>query len=213
MSSPTTLPGSVPRGSPWSQELITHLQPHATIYEAQRGERFDLCVKGQGICYLIIEGSVAIYRRSNNMLLSTATSPAVFGLANLTDIYFDDYFKTIKPCKIGIIPADKVNAICQQQDLWGLVSSHLMFVYNRLYHHIMPEGTPTAYELIRKHLLELMNEDESFREKITAERYIRDKTQLSRSGVMRILADLKAGGYVEMEEGRLIKINKLPTKY
>jgi len=77
----------------------------------------------------------------------------------------------------------------------------------------MPEGTPTAYELIRKHLLELMDEDESFRERITAERYIRDKTQLSRSGVMRILADLKAGGYVEMEEGRLIKINKLPTKY
>jgi hypothetical protein len=36
------------------------------------------------------------------------------------------------------------------------------------------------------------------------------KTQLSRSGVMRILADLKTGGFIEMEEGRLIKINKLP---
>jgi uncharacterized membrane protein len=35
----------------------------------------------------------------------------------------------------------------------------------------------------------------SYRRGITAERYIRDKTQLSRSGVMRILADLKAGGY------------------
>jgi CRP-like cAMP-binding protein len=71
----------------------------------------------------------------------------------------------------------------------------------------------TSYELICQQLVQLMNEDESYRRGITAERYIRDKTQLSRSGVMRILADLKAGGYVEMEEGRLIKINKLPAKY
>jgi CRP-like cAMP-binding protein len=48
---------------------------------------------------------------------------------------------------------------------------------------------------------------------VTAERYIREKTQLSRSGVMRILADLKTGGFIEMEEGRLIKINKLPARY
>lgn len=48
---------------------------------------------------------------------------------------------------------------------------------------------------------------------MTAEKYIREKTHLSRSGVMRILADLKTGGFIEMEEGRLIKINKLPAKY
>ncbi|MEB6377362.1 helix-turn-helix domain-containing protein [Leclercia adecarboxylata] len=213
MSSPTTPPGSVQRGSPWSQELISHLQPYATLHHVQRGEQFDFCIKGQGMCYLIIEGSVALYRRSNNMLLSTANSPAVFGLANMTDIYFDDYFKTIKPCTIGVLPIDKVNDICKENDLWGLVSRHMMFVYNRLYHHVMPAGAPTAYELIRKQLLELMDEDEGFRARITAEKYIRDKTQLSRSGVMRILADLKAGGYVEMKEGRLIKIIKLPAKY
>jgi CRP-like cAMP-binding protein len=66
--------------------------------------------------------------------------------------------------------------------------------------------------MIRQQLVQLMDEDESYRRGIT-ERYIREKTQLSRSGVMRILADLKTGGFIEMEEGRLIKINKLPAKY
>jgi hypothetical protein len=56
-----------------------------------------------------------------------------------------------------------------------------------------------------------MEEDE-LSGSVTAERYIREKTQLSRSGVMRILADLKTGGFIEMEEGRLIKINKLPAR-
>jgi hypothetical protein len=30
---------------------------------------------------------------------------------------------------------------------------------------------------------------------------------------MRILADLKTGGFIEIEEGRLVKINKLPARY
>ena len=88
-----------------------------------------------------------------------------------------------------------------------------MFVGTRLYRSVMAKGAPTAYEMIRQQLVLLMQEDDSFRRSVTAERYIRDKTHLSRSGVMRILADLKTGGFIEMEEGRLIKINKLPARY
>lgn len=170
-------------------------------------------VNGQGMSYLILEGTVAIYRRSDNLMLSTAKSPAFFGVANLNDIFFDDYLKTVTPCKIGLLPTRELNVLIQEKALWGLLSNHLMFMYNRLYNTVMPKGAPTAYEMIRQQLMLLMNEDDSYRQGITAERYIRDKTQLSRSGVMRILADLKTGGFIEMEEGRLIKINKLPAKY
>jgi CRP-like cAMP-binding protein len=163
--------------------------------------------------YLILEGTVAIYRRSDNLMLSTAKSPALFGVANINDIFFDDYLKTVTPCKIGMLTAEQLHVIIQEKALWGLISNHLMFMYNRLYNTVMPKGAPTAYEMIRQQLMLLMNEDESYRREITAERYIRDKTQLSRSGVMRILADLKTGGFIEMEDGRLIKINKLPARY
>ncbi|MCX3081582.1 helix-turn-helix domain-containing protein, partial [Klebsiella michiganensis] len=76
-----------------------------------------------------------------------------------------------------------------------------------------PQGTPTAYEMIRQQLIKLMEEEVDYRHSVTAEKYIREKTRLSRSGVMRILAALKTGGFIEMEEGKLIKINKLPAKY
>ncbi|MHA0938650.1 helix-turn-helix domain-containing protein, partial [Enterobacter kobei] len=62
-------------------------------------------------------------------------------------------------------------------------------------------------------LNELFNEDPSVRNNITVESYIREKTHLSRSGVMRILAGLKKGGYIEMQRGVLINIVKLPEKY
>ncbi|MCY0818387.1 helix-turn-helix domain-containing protein, partial [Klebsiella michiganensis] len=80
-------------------------------------------------------------------------------------------------------------------------------------HNVMPQGTPTAYEMIRQQLIKLMEEEVDYRHSVTAEKYIREKTRLSRSGVMRILAALKTGGFIEMEEGKLIKINKLPAKY
>ncbi|HFK5805913.1 helix-turn-helix domain-containing protein [Enterobacter bugandensis] len=208
-----SLPEKSHRGSPYAQELISHLLPDSTTRRTARGERLDLQINGQGMCYLILEGTVAIYRRSDDMMLSTARSPALFGLANLTDIYFNDYLKTVSPCLIGTLTTERVNEIIKEKALWGLLSKQLMFVYSRLYNNVMPQGAPTAYEMIRQQLIKLMEEDESYRSSVTAERYIREKTQLSRSGVMRILADLKTGGFIEMEEGRLIKINKLPAKY
>ena len=197
----------------YAQELITHLQPYCTPRKTERGEQLDFKVNGQGVCYLILEGTVAVYRRNDNMMLSTARSPAVFGLANLTDIYFDDYIKTINPFLIGEISTARVNDIIKEKSLWGLLSKQLMFVHGRLYNNVMPQGAPTAYEMIRQQLLNLIEEDESYRAAVTAELYIREKTHLSRSGVMRILADLKTGGFIEMEEGRLIKIHKLPARY
>ncbi|QPK02322.1 helix-turn-helix domain-containing protein [Enterobacter mori] len=201
------------RGSPFAQELIVHLQSDSTLRNTGRGEQLNLQVNGQGMCYLILEGTIAVYRRSDNMMLSTARNPAIFGLANLTDIYFDDYLKTVTPCLIGVISTVRVNEIIKEKALWGLLSKQLMFTYNRLYNNVMPYGAPTAYEMIRQQLIKLMEEDEGYRTVVTAERYIREKTQLSRSGIMRILADLKTGGFIEMDEGRLIKINKLPARY
>ncbi|MBL5913602.1 helix-turn-helix domain-containing protein [Enterobacter asburiae] len=201
------------RGSPYAQELISHLLPESTTRCAARGERLDLQINGQGICYLILEGTVAVYRKSDDMMLSTARAPAVFGLANLTDIYFNDYLMTFSPCLIGTLTTERLNDIIQEKALWGLLSKQIIFAYSRLYNNVMPQGAPTAYEMIRQQLVKLMEEDRSYRLSVTAERYIREKTQLSRSGVMRILADLKTGGFIEMEEGRLITINKLPARY
>ena len=58
-----------------------------------------------------------------------------------------------------------------------------------------------------------MSENEKYRNNITAENYIRDKTNLSRSGIMRILSELKEGGYIEINRGILIKVHQLPEKF
>ncbi len=37
------------KGSPYAQELITHLQPYCTPRKTERGEQLDFKVNGQGV--------------------------------------------------------------------------------------------------------------------------------------------------------------------
>jgi hypothetical protein len=54
-----SLPEKSQRGSPYAQELI---YTYCLIARPQtaRGERLDLQINGQGMCYLILEGTIAI---------------------------------------------------------------------------------------------------------------------------------------------------------
>ena len=58
-----------------------------------------------------------------------------------------------------------------------------------------------------------MNENEDLRLLTNACDYIQEKTLLSRSGIMKILSDLKQGGHIVIERGILLEIKKLPEKY
>lgn len=93
------------KGSPYAQELITHLQPYCTPRKTERGEQLDFKVNGQGVCYLILEGTVAVYRRNDNMMLSTARSPAVLRICIPNEI---------GPVLLGSVVADFA---CQHPDL------------------------------------------------------------------------------------------------
>ncbi|MDC4404441.1 helix-turn-helix domain-containing protein [Acinetobacter baumannii] len=65
----------------------------------------------------------------------------------------------------------------------------------------------------RHKMLLLKKEDDSYGSSVRADSYIRVKTQLTRSDERQILEDLKPVGFIKMEEGRIIKINKLPARY
>ena len=70
-----------------------------------------------------------------------------------------------------------------------------------------------AYEIVRVQLQELMSEPAEYRHDVSAAQYIQQKTSLSRSSIMKILAQLKKGGYISIENGILLTIEHLPLKY
>jgi len=135
------------------------------------------------------------------------------GIANLQKLQQDGYLKTLVTCDIAILKMSTVHDVITTNQLWELVAKHMMDIAGKLFVHSKQLTAPSAYDIIRIQLNELFHEVPAIRNNITAEKYIRDKTHLSRSGVMRILAGLREGGYIEMHRGKLINIVKLPEKY
>ena len=121
--------------------------------------------------------------------------------------------RALETSEIARVPLDCFNHIVAQLDLWEHFSKLLIYTASRVYEHCAQISQMSAYDIIRFQLVELMQEPDAIRQKITAAAHIKRRTYLSRSGIMRILAELRTGKYITMERGILLDINHLPRKY
>lgn len=164
-------------------------------------------------CYLIVNGHVIVHRDDDDLAMASISSPSLIGIGNLATHSMNGYIKMLCASDIGIMPLDKALEIIREQNLWELLAMHMMIITSKLYASNKILTAPTSYDMIKAQLFELMSEDTGFRLRITAESYIRDKTNLSRSGIMRILSQLKEGGYIEIQRGILMQVSTLPDKF
>jgi hypothetical protein len=99
------------------------------------------------------------------------------------------------------VSLETFNQIVSQQDLWEHFAKLLIYTASRVYEHCAQISQMSAYDIIRFQLVELMQEPDAIRKNTTAAAYIKSRTYLSRSGIMRILAELRTGKYITMARG------------
>ncbi|MGF6100554.1 helix-turn-helix domain-containing protein [Enterobacter sp. A4] len=201
------------RTSDYTPLLLDYLKQDAEVKHILPRRRLSMQVGNDRFCYLILKGRVTWHRQSDDLAMVTVTAPSLAGIGNLQQMQMDGYIKTQVACDIAILKMATVYDIIRANQLWEPLAKHMMTIAGKLFESSEQLSAPSAYDIVRAQLNELFNEAPGVRNTITAERYIRDKTHLSRSGVMRILAELKAGGYIEMQRGVLVNIVKLPEKY
>ncbi len=207
------LPTLVSIPSPFALELVTKLLPFSVKKNFPPRRTLTLSSEGVHFCYLIAKGSFELHRQNDDLVVGYGNAPVILGLGNITQMYIGSYIRTLTNCEIGIITTHEALELIDSENLWRPLSEHLLIIAAKLFTISQQLSAPTSYEIIRTQILELMSEDPATKESITVENYIRSKTNLSRSAVMKILASLKTGGYVELDRGKLIKINSLPKKY
>lgn len=196
--------------SPYGELLIEALRPYAEIKKIIPRRNLYLNINDIQYCYLLLEGQFGIYRQSDHRMLGSASYPGILGLGALVTERSSVYMKALTPSVAGRLSLDIVQHVIQELNLWEPLAKHMIILSNRLYISNEQLSAPTAFELVRTQLMELINEDSSIRREVTAERYIRDKTKLSRSRIMHILSELKKGGYIEMQKGILVDVIELP---
>ena len=194
------------------EALIKHVLPAAERVVIGRGDVVPYYKDDIRQCFLLLQGSVALHRRGDGIVLNSESAPFILGVSS----QFSSehlYVRALETSEIARVPLDCFNHIVAQLDLWEHFSKLLIYTASRVYEHCAQISQMSAYDIIRFQLVELMQEPDAIRQKITAAAYIKSRTYLSRSGIMRILAELPTGKYITMERGILLDINHLPRKY
>ncbi|MEQ0299224.1 helix-turn-helix domain-containing protein, partial [Klebsiella sp. CN_Kp113] len=70
-----------------------------------------------------------------------------------------------------------------------------------------------SYLKVRSLLIELWAYASEYRQSINVLNFIQRRTGISRSRTMKLLSELKKGGYITIDGGRLIDMKKLPTAF
>ncbi|RAU38994.1 helix-turn-helix domain-containing protein [Enterobacter sp. ECC-175] len=194
------------------ETLISRILPSAERAVIGRGEVVHYYRDDVRQCFLLLQGSVALHRRGDGIVLNSESAPFILGVSS----QFSSehlYVRAIETSELARVPLEAFNHIVAQQDLWEHFSKLLIYTASRVYEHCAQISQMSAYDIIRFQLVELMQETEAIRNNITAAAYIKSRTYLSRSGIMRILAELRTGKYITMERGVLLDIHHLPRKY
>ncbi|WP_368541108.1 winged helix-turn-helix transcriptional regulator [Enterobacter soli] len=194
------------------ENLISHVLPFAERTIVSKGDIVHYFCDDTRQCFLLLHGSVALHRRGDGIVLNSESSPFVLGVSSqLSSEHL--YVRALETSEIARVSLECFNQIVANANLWQHFARLLVYTASRVYEHCAQISQMSAYDIIRFQLVELMQEPPAVRQSTTAAAYIKSRTYLSRSGIMRILAELRTGGYIIMQRGILIEINHLPRKY
>ncbi|MGN7790350.1 helix-turn-helix domain-containing protein [Enterobacter sp. 22452] len=199
------------------EEHIIHLIDKASdptrVKTGRERQIISLLQYMEPMTVLLHEGVVAVYRNADHMLLSNTRAPMILGFNLMNDDNPDMYLQARGMIRYEILCRDEFRGIIEQQDLWQSLAWTSMYVSLRFLDYTFNSTSLPTYDLIKNNLEALMREPETLRMRTNACDYIQEKTLLSRSGIMKILGDLKKGGHIELNRGILINIHKLPARY
>lgn len=213
MNSMDDLPTLISIPSPYAAVLVEKLLPYSVVKHYPARKKVTISSENVHFCVLIISGRFQLQRENDEVVLNFLKGPSILGINNLTNMNTGAYLKTLTPCEIGIIPNNDLFTYIEAENLWKTLAQHLQIVCGKLNIVSQQLVAPRMYDIVRAQLLEYISEDEALRNEITIENYIRSKTSLSRSGIMKILQALKTGGHIELTRGKSLKINSLPKRF
>ncbi|HGG8843361.1 TPA: helix-turn-helix domain-containing protein [Enterobacter soli] len=162
---------------------------------------------------ILHKGSAELYRAKDHLLIRNIHAPAILGLNFIFDDVPKIYMMANTESQYEVVHRSRFEESVRKNNLWealAYLQMHNTHLLSDVYFSLVGMS---SYEILCNCLMDLMNEPEFIRESVSASDYIQRKSSLSRSGVMKILGDLRSGGYIELERGKLKKILNLPKAY
>ncbi len=202
------------------ETIFSHLLPYAKKIFLKKGKHYRINEESDGVgIILITDGLVSTINSDSGHFISTLYPPTIVGLSN----GYGAFYK---------VPGVIRNTLCAETDATLYFISLQTFVdtvdKKELWHHVArilahriitlvnKESTyigEDSYSIIRTIIQEVWLYPDYYRLQISLPKFIQKRSGLSRSRIMKILFDLKVGGYVDIVNGKLLSVGKLPSSY
>lgn len=202
------------------ESLFVELIPHGRKILIPKNKKYNLNNEkdGKGIL-LITDGIGTVVHTENDYHFSTTYPPSILGFVGGYSSYYQIphamadlsiYADTNLTC--FFVPLQKFVEVMDQNNSWHdvarILAHRLMIMMSKDSDHM--EG---AYPRIKTLIQEVWSYPEEYRIQINLPHFIQKRTGLSRSRIMKILMDLRQGGYIDIVNGKLLSIMKLPQAY
>lgn len=212
-NSPTLLPVSASKPTEHIQKLIDTIIPFAEPFMPLKGEAIRYIQNNKRFCYLLLEGSATLYRRGDGMILNSEKAPFLLGVSSLRAQPEHLYVRATPDAKMCRLPSERLHLLLQRENMWESLCYLIIYTASRVFENCTQNSQLSSYEIIKIQLQELIQEPDRVRLNVTAANYIQNRTYLSRSGVMKILSQLRDAECITLSRGVLMSVNRLPQRY
>lgn len=189
------------------------LKSACKVKKARSGQKFSLEDKNRRLFFILFEGTGLVKRVSDSMVISTIHGPSIIGLQDVFHQHSELQISAATEMEYSLIAVEDFFQWAEDNHLWKNLCYLLMLTITRFSDYQKETVGVSNYELICNLLNSLNNETFEIRATTTAVEYIKSRSMLSRSGIMRTLSCLKYGGYITTNKGLLVKMNTLPKKF
>lgn len=169
--------------------------------------------------YVILSGKVRVYLNDENgkeLVLDVKGPGEYFGEMALDDGPRSASVVTIEPCQFAVISmADFRATLIAEPEMALQVITNLIQMTRGLNENVRSLALLDVYGRVARMLLDLAVEqggNQVIPEKLTQQE-MANKVGTSREVINRILRDLTTGGYIKVEDRKIMIIKRLPSKY
>jgi len=198
------------------EQLITCLQPVSLRLTLNKGKSINLITstnenkyEKECVVILLVKGEIDLWSVvTDRRLVAVFQAPAVFGLMGSS---FRNEIYKITPksgCEVYYLSRDVALDRIAKQGLIREVLSYYSYMSDYQTRSSNLLINRTSYEIVCALLQEINAIPYEKRIKISVINYILVRSKLARSGVAKILSDLRFGGYIEIQYGKLKGILK-----
>lgn len=186
-------------------------EPHDTATLA-RGALLD--AMQTGTVHIVYRGACRVEHRRTGLTLGIVHAPYVAGVLEALNGDCGLVYECKAASAALAFDTDDWNALVERRGLWKEVAQVIAIYLEALSVRTAFLTASTAYEAVCNALQLLDGHPPEIKGDLTAVSFVLERTKLSRSIVSKIVSDLRTGGYIEMDRGRLMMIVRpFPLRY